>query len=218
MKRVVGAAIAIATITGISACTSSSGTHTQSLTPTPPSTTQTTPSGPPPTDPTTSTDTTTSRTHTVSRPNTIAPPSVAPAAQGAVNSYIAFVNLSILSDANPAHANLDAFSKYVTGSALNEIKSGFRQLAKDGYAYRGTPPKPRLKVTVSQAAVVVLSDCGLESTTHPYVEYDVKTGKAIPQRTLSPPPPYLHVITMHSIGGSWKLASIDVDSSKTCTP
>lgn len=198
-------------LVGTAGC-SSSGTHTQSLSPSPSSSAPPATSSTSPSDPSTA-----SNTAPVTKPSTITPPTVVPAAQGAVNSYIAFVNLSVAASVDPAHANLDAFSKYVTGSALTEIKSGFREMAKDGYAYKGTPPKPRLKVTVSDSSVVVLSDCGLESKSDPYVEYDVKTGKLVPQPTRTPAPPYLHVITMHSVSGGWKLASIDVNSSKTCT-
>ncbi len=218
MKRVLVAVTVMASVIAMTAC-SSSATRTQSLSPTAPSSTPGTILSTAPSQSTTSSASPSGSTTSIpTSTKSIPTPTVTPPAQSAVGSYIAFVNLSVVAAADPVHADLNAFSKYVTGTALTEIKSGFKEMAKDGYAYRGTPPKPRLKVTVSESSVVVLSDCGLDSTSDPYVEYNVKTGKVIPQRTQSPAPPYLHVITMHLVSGSWKLASIDVNSSKTCTP
>jgi hypothetical protein len=85
-------------------------------------------------------------------------------------------------------------------------------------AYRGTPPDPALKlIVVGSSTTVVLSSCPQESSTDPFSEYYVATGKAVPVVKRTPPPPFLRVLTMRLVGGRWKLATIATNAGKTCT-
>jgi hypothetical protein len=187
------------------ACSSSSGTHTQSLSPSPtdsgslPPSKSTGPSSPP-------------------SSSGVATPTVTPPAQDAVDAYIAFYNASTAADRDPAHADLAALNRYLSGKALNLFDGIYASMRKAGLAYRGSPPNPRVKVSsVLGSTAVFLSSCPLASSSDPYVEYHVATGKPVATGTpRTPPPPYLLTLPMKKVAGHWKLTDVLQDTSKTC--
>lgn len=197
----------------LAAACSSSGTHTQ--TPGPSS-----PTGDPSTTPMSVSSSSAPTTHPRTTPATkpIPTPTVTAPAQAAVDSYVHFLNITTAADRDPRHANTSDLDKYATGQALSVIRESIENMRSHGLAYRGSAPDPRVKVgVVGSATTVVLSSCPLQSSTDPFVQYNIATGKAISETKRTPPPPYLRVLTMHLVGGNWKLASIATNASKTCT-
>jgi hypothetical protein len=144
-------------------------------------------------------------------------PTVAPPAQGAVDAYITLLNLYNEATRDPRPASLSAINRYLDGKALTLFDHSLSAMIKNGYAYRGTPDSPRLKIaSVLSPTAVFLSSCPLTSRSDPFIEYDIKTGKAIPVPTRTPPPPYLLTITMKRVGGQWKITDLLQNTSKTC--
>ena len=199
-------AAVLAAVTVLGACGGSSGTHTQSFSPSPSSSSSATPSA-------------ASSSSSPSPTPSFSVPTVAPAAQPAVDSYMAFYSLNAAYSRDPAHADLSKLSDYLTGQALTTIVYDLTSMKQAGLAYRGTGPTPRLRVAAidSGSTVVLLANCPMVATTDPLEEYNVKTGAALPTKKLNPPPPYLQALTMRPDGGRWKLSNIAIDSSKTCT-
>jgi len=62
------------------------------------------------------------------------------------------------------------------------------------------------------------SDCALASTSDPFVEYNVDTGKVVPQPTPNVPPPYAQTAKLFKINGAWQMTSYTTDATKTCSP
>lgn len=152
------------------------------------------------------------------RSDQVPTPSVTPAAQGAVDAYIAFYNASTADDRDPAHADLSALNRYLSGKARTLFDGIYADMKNSGLAYRGTPPNPRVKVqTVGSPTFVILTSCPLASSADPYVEYHVATGQPVtasPPRT--PAPPYLLTLPMTKSGGQWQLTDVVQDTSRTC--
>jgi len=198
-------AAVFAAVTVLGACGGSSRTHTQSFSPAPSNSSSAMSSTP-------------SSSLSPSPTSSFSTPKVPPAAQPAVDSYTALYTLIGADDRDPAHADLGKLNKYLTGQALATIVNGYISMKRAGLAYRGTAPTPRLRVAAvgSGSTVVVLANCPKIVTTDPLQQYNVKTGVALPPKSLNPPPPYLQALTMRLDGGHWKLSNIAVDSSKTC--
>jgi len=194
----------------LASCGGNSGVHTQTPTAGPStssSTTLTFPTAPASSTPASSTGTV----------KPIPTPTVVPAAQGAVNAYISFYNAMNAADADPAHADMAKINSYLMGKALSLFDGVITSQAKAGLAYRGTPEQPRLKVgEVITPSFLFLTSCPLASTSDPFVQYNVKTGKAVPVSEPSVPPPWKRTIAMKKVGGAWKVSDLLVDSSKTC--
>jgi hypothetical protein len=145
-------------------------------------------------------------------------PTVAPAAQAAVDAYIAFYNISNEIDANPAHADVAKMNQYLTGKALTLFDGVVTSQRTSGTAYRGIPPQPRVTVgTIFSPTFVVLSSCPAQSRANPFVQIYVDTGKPVPVSSPAIAPPYKITISMQKINGAWKVADLLVDTSKTCT-
>jgi hypothetical protein len=145
-------------------------------------------------------------------------PTVVAPAQGAVNAYIALTQATVNADRDPQTANLKAIDSYLSGNARSLIIGAISAMAKAHQAYRGEPADPRVKVSsIVNASFVYLSSCPLVSTTDPYTEYDVDTGKAIPVAARTPSPPYLLTLPMKNIDGHWKLTDVLQNTSKTCS-
>ena len=195
----------LAAVTVLGACGGSSGTHTQSFSPSP--------SGSP-----SATFPAASSSAAPSPTSSFSTPTVAPAAQPAVDSYIALYTLIGADDRDPAHADLGKLREYLMGQALATIVNGYISMKQAGVAYRGTAPTPRLRVAAvgSGSTVVLLANCPKIVTIDPLEQYNVKTGVALPTKKLNPRPPYLQALTMRLDGGRWKLSNIAIDSSKTC--
>jgi hypothetical protein len=211
--RLVGSALLVLLAAVLLAgCGSNSGVHIQtpSLDPGPSTSASATPSASP---------TSVARTATSSGSLGVPTPSVTAQAQSAVNAYIAFYNASGAADRDPAHADLAALDRYLTGKAKTLFDSNYASMKKSGLAYRGTAPDPRVKVRqVFSGTSVFLESCPLPSTTHPYVEYTVSTGKPVAAGTKrNPPPPYLLILPMVKVGEHWKLSDVLQNTSKTCT-
>jgi hypothetical protein len=195
----------------------SSGTHLQSVVPTPTtSAVSTATSGTSPSSSSTTPAATSNSPSVVLFPT----PTVSPAAaQGAVAAYLALVNATDEIDPNPAHADLAKLDRYLTGDAKTLFDDAYLGMKQAGLAYRGTPDTPRIRVlAVESPTAILLGDCPLSSTTDPYVQYNVKTGRPVPPATTpNPPPPYLVVLNMTLMNGQWKLARLVPDRSRTCT-
>jgi hypothetical protein len=126
-----------------------------------------------------------------------------------INSYNA-------ASVDPLHADIAKINQYLTGAALKLFDEQLASMKRSGLAYRGQPAKPRLRVAAAASTTVALASCPLASTTEPFTEYHVATGKPVAVTTRNPPPPYLQAITMRMVGGHWKMADLATDSSKTC--
>ena len=159
------------------------------------------------------------RTATSSASPGVPTPSVTAQAQRAVDAYIAFYNASGAADRDPAHADIAALDRYLTGKAKTLFDSNYASMKKSGLAYRGTAPAPRVKVReVFSGESVFLESCPLLSTTDPYVEYTVSNGQPVAAGVKrNPPPPYLLILPMVKVGDHWKLSDVVQNTSKTCT-
>jgi hypothetical protein len=146
----------------------------------------------------------------------VSTPTVAPAAQPAVDAYLTLYDLTAQLYADPVHADTSQLSKYETSALINNDISTLKALAAAGIAYRGQPAALRLKVVSASSTAVTLTNCGLASTANPYERYYVKTGKLVPTSTPAVPPPYLKVLTLQLSDGRWKLASVATNSTRTC--
>jgi hypothetical protein len=143
-------------------------------------------------------------------------PSVQPAAQGAVNVYIAIGNVLLRWDVDPTNADPKELAPYVTSKVLSEFVASFKNMARHGLAYRGTPDKSHLTIITADSSTVTFVDCQTPSRMDPYTQYHIKTGKAVPSRV----PPGLHprAITMLHHGKEWRLSSDIPDLGRTCKP
>lgn len=199
-----GVAMLLVAVAMVSGCTKSQ-VHLQEPSPSPSPTTAG--SASPSTDPSSATP--------VVKP--IPTPTVLPAAQGAVDAYVAFVNATVIADRDPAHADLSFIDKYLSGNAKTMYSGVYPAMRKEGLASRGTPGDPRIKVSaVLSPTAVVLTSCLTTDKVDPYTEYYIATGKPVPTITRKPPPPYLLILTMKVVGGSWKLIDVLQNTSKTC--
>lgn len=196
----------------VAGCGGSSGVNTQVPTSTPPMTSSSSPAA--------TAAVSTSRSTTPSSSASAVPtPKVTGTAQDAVAAYIAFYNASGAADRDPAHADIAALDRYLTGKAKTLFDSNYASMKKSGLAYRGTAPDPRVKVRqIFSAESVFLESCPLLSATDPYVEYTVSNGKPVAAGVKrNPPPPYLLILPMVKVGGHWKLSDVVQNTSKTCT-
>jgi hypothetical protein len=193
----------------LAGCGGSSGVHTQSPTSDAPASTSSS------TTPSTSSASGTPST-SPSKP-TIPTPTVTAPAQSAVNSYIAFATQSAIAGQDPTHFDEAALNAYLTGKAQTMFDNTFTSMAKAGLAYRGMPANPRVKVaTIVSSKLIFLTSCPLADKANPYTQYVVATGKAVPTKKLTPPPPYKLTLTMVQRNGKWLLSDVLQDASKTC--
>lgn len=210
MKRFLMTVLVALSLAALAAC-GSSGPRTQSLSPSPTGVS----TGPQSSD--SSSSASSAATKSSPPPTGASTPSVTPPAQGAVTAYITMLNLYNQASRDPKRADTTVLYRFLTGHALNLIKTSLAGMAKHGYAYRGTPADPRVKVrSVLGASAVFLTSCPLEASDHPFQEYDVKTGKALPVPSRTPPPPYLLNITVKKVGAQWKVSDIIQSAGATC--
>ena len=194
----------------LAGCGGSSGVHTQTPTSDSPSSTSASP--------TPSTSVTTSTASPTESHFGIPTPTVTvPAAQDAVNAYIALANAYNSASVDPTHADLATINKYLSGKALTLFDQSVASMKSAGQAYRGTPGDPNVKVqTVFSSTSVFLASCPAENPKDPFVEYYIATGKAVPIAERNPPPPYLLTLSMQLVGSQWKLTDLLQNVSKTC--
>ena len=215
-RRLLIAAVLCAVATTSAACSGSSGTHTQSDSPS-------SPGAPTTTDTSTSAPTTSGTTSSPTNPSkpskptsvSIPTPTVAPAAQGAVNAYIGMGNVLNRWDLDPRTARSSELQPYVTSSALRDFMRVYQQMAAQHLAYRGNPDTPYLKVISATSSAAVLSNCPTPATVNPSVQYNVVTGT--PVRSAGGGP-YRKAITVVKRAGAWRVNSIASDTSKACKP
>lgn len=198
----------------LTGCGGSSGVKTQTPTSDPPSSMSTSPS----TSGSTSPSTPSSSTHSGST-QSVPTPTVTPTAQEAVNSYYADFNAGTRALRDPAKADLSWIAKYETGKFRTQDEQSFASLKAQHLAYRGSAPRPNVKVqAVLSPTAVILTSCLVIDPSNPWVEYDTTTGKAVPAgKPRTPPPPYLLTFFMKmSSASSWQISSVVQDTSKTC--
>jgi hypothetical protein len=195
----------------LAGCGGSSGVHTQTPTSGPVSSTGESST------PTASTSTT--NPSTASTNKDVPTPTVTAPAQDAVNAYITFYNVSNAADIDPAHAELAKMNSLLTGKALTLFDGVLASLKKNGIAYRGTPPNPHVKVgSILSPTFMYLASCPKPlPSDEPFVQYYVATGKIVPVTKPAVAPPYKVTVPMKKVNGSWKVADVLVDTSKTCT-
>lgn len=162
-----------------------------------------------------------SATTTASPSPTWSPPDYG-AAQPAVDVYRKADAIYSAGLESPSTFTAAALDLYLAGQAKDAFDGSVRDELTQGRAFRGTPPSPRVLVASSNTSgavpEVVLSDCPLPSTSSPWTEYVVATGKVVPTAVSSPPPPYAATIKMfRPVGPAWVITSFTLDGSKTCT-
>lgn len=196
----------------LAGCGGSSGVHTQT-----PTSDSPTPTASSPSNPSTSASTSTSSSTPTSSIPSIPTPSVTPAAQDAVNAYIAFYGLSTAADKDPANADVAHLDQYLTGKAKTLYDGVYASMKSSGLAYRGTPDAPRLKVgEIFSSTFMFLTSCPAPSASDPFIQYQVSTGKPVVVKKPPVAPPWKRTISMQKVGASWKVSDILVDTSKTC--
>lgn len=209
--------VAVGAMLLASGCSSSSGTHTQSV----PATSSSTATSPASVGSRTSSSPTDPSSPSLSTGKSSAPvatPTVTPPAQGAVNAYVASYNAGIAALRDPASADLSWIAKYETGKFRTQDEQSFAYLKAHHLAYRGATPDPNVKVqSVVSPKFVILTSCQIVDRSHPWVQYDTRTGKAVPRgNTRTPPPPYLLQLFMKLDGPEWQVSSVAQDTRKTC--
>jgi hypothetical protein len=198
-------------IVGTLTSCSSTGTHTQS--PSPSTSGSNTSSGG-----------TTSSSKPPSPPTSTDPlPTNFGDAQAAVTAFLSLDAAENAAFRDPAHVSSADMDRYLIGSAQQVFDAALFNEKRAGRAYRGTPPTQRIRVVSTnmkaEPKAVVLSSCPLAATTDPYTEYVVATGKAVPP-SLTPgvPPPYGKTIKVIELSGQWRVSTFTTDGSKTCKP
>lgn len=194
------------------ACSSSSGTQPQSLSPTGASasissvqTKSASPSKPP--------NSSSSSPRTVP---SVPTPTVTPPAQQAVDAYISASNVLLTWDRDPGRAQTGQVSSYVTATVLAQVLGAYRSMAQSGLAYRGTPDQSHIKVLAASATSAAFTDCPTPSATDPYTQYVVATGKAV--RSTTPSGLHAKAVTVIYQSGHWRISGIVPNLAKTCTP
>jgi hypothetical protein len=150
---------------------------------------------------------------------TIAIPKVEPHAQGAVNSYIAFLRAEVFVGQDPGQIRRSGMTMYLGAKALKAVNAQLDAMAAAGTAFRGNPDDPRVTVdTVASSKLVLLYSCPLPAKTNPYHVITVKTGKQVVPPKQSPPPPYQLLLFMFlNKKNHWVLIKFSQDTSRTCT-
>jgi hypothetical protein len=119
-------------------------------------------------------------------------------------------------DQDPRKANSSELAPYVTSTVLKQIISSYQSMAQAGLAYRGTPDQSHITVIAASTTSVAFSDCPTPSSTDPYTQYVVATGKPT---TTTTTPPGLHPKAVTAIvqDGRWRISAITPNLAKTCT-
>jgi len=188
----------------LTACTSNSGTHTQSFSPSPSDPTTTRSSSP---STATSTD-----------------PADTPQAQAAKAAYISFEAASRNAERKPDDlSRREAIAAHAIEPALTNEAGSLVSYAANGIAWAGSAPTPRVSVkTVAGLAKpyprVTLADCPTASLT--WKPYDSKTHKPVPVKFPGSNAPLPHAITAIVIyyDSRWVVQKTVTEVTKTCAP
>jgi hypothetical protein len=138
-------------------------------------------------------------------------------AESAVDAYLKVREANDAGLKDPNHPPTSEIEKYSQGQGRLVMEDSIADEVKHGTAWRGMPWARRVVVINTKPKVneVILSDCPQPNSS--WEQYDVKTGKAIPQQVRTPPPPYLATVTMFKVQGTWVMVSLRLDGAKTCT-
>ena len=199
--------IAACAAVAVSSCSSSGGTHVQSVPPT--TSAASDPSTPSPSTPVTA------------NPTTGTPVTTGfGAAQAAVNAYLGWMAQLSSGLMSPSRFVPATATKFAAGQAKLVLTGAVADELKHGNAWRGKPWASRIDVTASNLTgslpQVVMTDCALPNSS--WTEYVVKTGHAVPTSTPKVAPPYLATIKAFQPNRkSWVITSYTLNASKTCT-
>ena len=148
-------------------------------------------------------------------------PPIEPAAQPAVDAYLAFNDAYFRLLADPGSQELATqLSAHGVDPVLSETNAALAQQRIQGIVYRGTPGTSRVAVTAIELTAkpwptVTLTDCG---TPGKLVPYYAKTNQPV-KTTARPgaaPPPHLETATVIKYGGRWAVYKTSVDEAHTC--
>jgi hypothetical protein len=211
------AAIAATAAGALTACSGSTGTHTQSYNPSAKSSAPASrPAGP------SASITPSGSASSTSPPSalpTLPTPTVTPAAQDAVTAFMQFYAALNEADLDPQNADVTNLNTFLTGDAVASFDNSITEQAKAGLAYRGTPDDPRVEVgQIFSPAFIFLTSCTLPSSTDPFIQYTVATGQPLALTSPTTPTPWLRTTSMKLVDGLWRVADVVVDSSRTCAP
>lgn len=137
-------------------------------------------------------------------------------ADAAISRYVELLGLYQGFARDPVKTDFTKMDPYLLGPAVALFKDSLVNLVGKGYAYRGTPPDPRVKVgEVRSPTDIVLTSCPKDSATDPWTEYTKADGQPLP--IASPPGPiYQKTIYMLEVNGSWRINDFRTDSGVTC--
>lgn len=93
-------------------------------------------------------------------------------------------------------------------------------LDRQGAAFRGDPPLPRVSVESvdldgSPYPRVILRDCRTPAPT--WEKYVIETGEGVPEANGPIPPPYELTVTIIFFDGRWGIQDSTSDKSRTCS-
>lgn len=153
-------------------------------------------------------------------------PAEGPRVKPAIAAYVKFTQAAHKAQEHPPPPGKPYppggdFAKYSFDPVRGQEAGYVLTLARDGVAWRGTAPRPRVKVKTSDLGAtpyptVTVTDC---PTAPPdWTAFHVKSNKPIPTRPSGAPLP--HVITAKVIyhEGRWGVMKTTADTKHTCEP
>lgn len=201
-RRLFTTIVAAVSALGLAACTSSTGTHTQSV---PPSASSTPTKPSPPTPPSSSS-------------------TVSPQGEAATAAYVEFAKASRLAEEAPGdQKRFTAVKAHAVDPALGNEGVTLFNYQRAGIAFKGQPPAPRVKVKLlgpdtKPYPTATLVDCPTVSST--WMAYDTKTHQVVPIKfpgeTAKPPHPTTANLIYYA--GRWAVQKITTDVRQTCAP
>lgn len=205
-RRPLAATIFAVSTMVLAACTSSTGTHTQS--PPPPSS-----SNAPSTTPQSSSPAPISTS-----------PNVSPTEKAAIAAYVAFRAAAHNAEKKPTDTSREAALKtYAVDPALGHEGGSLISYLTGDIAWGGTPPGARVRVTAVQPAakpypMVTLRDCPTAAPS--WKPYNIKTHKPVSVKFpgSTAPPPHAITATVIYYRSRWVVQTSVTEVKKTCAP
>lgn len=208
-RRVVGTVIAIASAAiALTACSGSTGTHTQS--------------GPP-------SNSSASTSASQPPPSSSAAPSssvttAAPQGGAALAAYTAFQTASRNAEKRPSDLSLrKVIAAHSIEPALTNEAAGLLSYSVNDIAWLGTPPSPRAKILALQLGAtpyptVTLKDCPTAAPS--WKPYNIKTHQPVPVKFpgSTAPPPHAITATVVYYHSQWVVQKTVTEVKKTCAP
>lgn len=214
-RRLLAEATVVCSALALTACSSSSGTHTQSYSP-PPTHPSSSPSSPS-RDPSMSADSS-------SPAPTSTSPSVSPTEQAAVAAYVAFRAAAHNAEKKPTDTALEnALKAYAVDPALGHEGGSLISYVTGDIAWGGTPPAARVSVSAVKPAanpypMVTLRDCPTAAPS--WKPYNIKTHKPVSVEFpgSKAPPPHAITATVIYYRSRWLVQTSVTEVKKTCAP